>query len=787
MENITILDKIFAVRSQFHAVAAAHSDDEGFSDYVYNALYENGLLKEEEVRNDYERHTASERLLRIGIVGAVKAGKSSLLNALFFGGKDILPKAATPMTAALTELSYGEKIEITVDFFTKGDIAKLKEQKEKYDRRLSETEKKLAEEKRETWIKNQQRRNPGAVIEQPPSQESEWKEKAKAEAKRKLQNDVFLAGAAQQYEDILNAGVRPEGTKETISAESIDDIAGRLNDYVGSDGKYTPFTSKVSITLPLPELEGINIVDTPGFNDPVPSRNDRARESLKECDVILILSPARQFLSANDKDVLAKVTKKDGIRELYIIQSQIDSQLFNLEIKDEANGDLDTAIDKIVSILNGTAKENLRDINESGVFDKLIEETGIRSFPTSGLCQAMADTFSEKSSWDSGRKQLWKNLTENYPEYFSDGDESTSIECLKKLGNIDKIRKAVESVKERKLEIFKEKLALFGEKYKTAAEEAKKAIVDYIASQEKDIAEMDVKKLEEEIKSLSALYEELKPELEDVFLDTVIDWQAEVCADYKSKLSSLRGEAKTGVASSQGERPERRTEKTGLFGLIKKEHTEILTTADVNEIKNSIDDYIAEYNLNLPSYLKTHIDRLTRKVLPSAVHRKLLDKGVEASSEFRNKARAVMREMNFQYDLEYKDKSKNKKDSEIPETKMRLGFLWIPEPSFRAKGSVVERCLSEYSSRLEGDEADEYLSLAKRAVSELNRSFQAILNDAVSDVKSKCEKCNFAEQVLDGYLKQLQKKKEDIEKPKLALENFKRMKKEVEQIVCQWN
>lgn len=757
MEDIEILDKICAVRSQFDAVAAAHSDDEGFSDCVYNALYENGLLKEEEVRNDYERHTASERLLRIGIVGAVKAGKSSLLNALFFGGKDILPKAATPMTAALTELSYGEKIEITVDFFTEGDITTLKEQKEKYDRRLSETEKKLAEEKREAWIKIQQRRNPGAAIKPTSSQESEWKENAKAEAKRKLQNDI-LAGAAQQYEDILKSGMnKPEKTTETISAESIDAIAGRLNDYVGSDGKYTPFTSKVSITLPLPELEGINIVDTPGFNDPVPSRNDRARESLKECDVILILSPARQFLSANDKDVLAKVTKKDGIRELYIIQSQIDSQLFNLEIKDEANGDLDIAIDKIVSILNEAAKKSLRDINESGVFDKLIEETGIRSFPASGLCQAMADTFSEKSSWDSGRKQLWKNLTENYPEYFSDGDESTSIECLKKLGNIDKIRNAVDSVKGRKQEIFKEKLALFGEKYKTAAEEAKKAIVDYIASREKNIAERDVKKLEEEIKSLSALYEELKPELEDVFLDTVIDWQAEVRADYKSELSSLRGDAKKGVASSQGEREHKWTEKTGFLWLKKKEHTDILTTADVNEIKNSIDDYIAEYNLNLPSCLETHIYRLTNKV-SSAVHGKLFDKGVEASSEFRDKARAVMREMNFQYDLEY-----------------------------CAKGSVVERCLSEYSSRLEGYEADEYLSLAKRAVGELNRSFQAILNDAVSDVKSKCEKCNFAEQVLDGYLKQLQKKKEDIEKPKLALENFKRMKKEVEQIVCQWN
>ncbi|WP_273660677.1 dynamin family protein [Pseudomonas aeruginosa] len=45
------------------------------------------------------------RLMNIGIVGRVKAGKSSLLNALVFDGEPILPKAATPMTAALTTIT----------------------------------------------------------------------------------------------------------------------------------------------------------------------------------------------------------------------------------------------------------------------------------------------------------------------------------------------------------------------------------------------------------------------------------------------------------------------------------------------------------------------------------------------------------------------------------------------------------------------------------------------------------------------------------------------------------
>ena len=43
----------------------------------------------------------NNRKLKIGVVGQIKAGKSSFLNSLLFDGKDFLPKAATPMTAAL--------------------------------------------------------------------------------------------------------------------------------------------------------------------------------------------------------------------------------------------------------------------------------------------------------------------------------------------------------------------------------------------------------------------------------------------------------------------------------------------------------------------------------------------------------------------------------------------------------------------------------------------------------------------------------------------------------------
>lgn len=54
----------------------------------------------EQFKKDAQFAINENRLLRIGIIGQIKRGKSSFLNSLLFKGQDILPKAATPMTAA---------------------------------------------------------------------------------------------------------------------------------------------------------------------------------------------------------------------------------------------------------------------------------------------------------------------------------------------------------------------------------------------------------------------------------------------------------------------------------------------------------------------------------------------------------------------------------------------------------------------------------------------------------------------------------------------------------------
>ena len=75
MNENEILERICALRKQFDDVKDKYSDDEGFVDSVNASLEENEFLSQEKIREDYLKNTEKDRLLRIGIVGAVKAGK----------------------------------------------------------------------------------------------------------------------------------------------------------------------------------------------------------------------------------------------------------------------------------------------------------------------------------------------------------------------------------------------------------------------------------------------------------------------------------------------------------------------------------------------------------------------------------------------------------------------------------------------------------------------------------------------------------------------------------------
>ena len=593
--------------------------------------------------------------------------------------------------------------------------------------------------------------NDAAVIEPGASERKEWESKAERAAKIELSQNLYLSGAYEQYQMIRKASAYQKKGSETFSLGSVDEIAGRLEDYVGSKGRYMPFTSKVSITLPLESLMGISVVDTPGFNDPVPSRDERARLALRECDAVFILSRATPFLTKSDMEVISKITQKNGLHEIYIVPSQADSTLVAPEIVSDSNGDLDAAIDSVSRVLSGVVARNLGAINECGVFDELISGASDRMFLTSGICGAMARTFNGRDSWDSGKQTVWQNLCEAYPDSFSDYDEQTSIASLEKLANTDRIRECIKDVKARKAEIFRECLEQFGSKYAEAARDARDYILRDIKEREDEILANDLGRTEKEIKLLQQSYNSLAPDIEDVFLETVSNWFDAVVSDYQDKLSDLSQGLNSNMERQQGTETRTGTRKGPHWWSSDEKYNYDVTTVNAYEVKNAIADCIESYNDSLPHYFNDQVRVLVRQVTNNV--QKVWSVSVASSEDsaagFRNRVRTgVQSVIDKEYDLEYKG------------------------AQFSCSGT-----------RLSGSAAEECIDQAKDFVSGLSRSFKSMMREAVDDVYRKCRSCHFPKIVLDPYLRQLEDKKKCMEEPKLALENFARIKEEVAAII----
>lgn len=215
----------------------------------------------EEIKEKLEKDT-----LTIGVIGQMKCGKSTFLNSFVFED-DILPAATTPMTAALSVITYGEKEHITAEFYTK----------------------------------------------------DEWEEQ-KMQASRD-END-----AANSLDESKIKAAKELVSKATKLGSSLNDLLGKtqedsfnnLIEYVGADGKFVSITKSVTIYYPKDYLKGVEIVDTPGFNDPIISREERTKDFLKKADVVIMMLYAGRPFDATDRDIIFKNVRQCGIGKVLV-------------------------------------------------------------------------------------------------------------------------------------------------------------------------------------------------------------------------------------------------------------------------------------------------------------------------------------------------------------------------------------------------------------------------------------------------------------------------------------
>ena len=81
----------------------------------------------DEAREKEIQEKLNNDVLTIGVIGQMKCGKSTFLNAFVFED-DVLPSATTPMTAALSVITYGEEKKIVAEFYTQDEWAEQKMQ-----------------------------------------------------------------------------------------------------------------------------------------------------------------------------------------------------------------------------------------------------------------------------------------------------------------------------------------------------------------------------------------------------------------------------------------------------------------------------------------------------------------------------------------------------------------------------------------------------------------------------------------------------------------------------------
>lgn len=376
---------------------------------VLEKLIENFKIKTE----DFYREN---RKLNIGVVGQVKAGKSSFLNTLLFNGEEILPKASTPKTATLTKMEYSEHNIIQVEYYSVEEWEVLED---------------------------------NALVD--------------------LDDEVYTS-AREIVGMVRRNGLEPipylEMGNEQIEFATYDDLIANLNNYVGEDGKFTPIVKAVTLYLNKEEFKGLSIVDTPGLNDPIASRTIRTKEFMEVCDVVFFLSQSGSFLDKSDWILLSSQLPQKGVKKLVLVASKYDSgirDILRVQDDDDIFGDNDNTADNIPKAckiikkkLKKRAKvkveEFIKDLSVRESSSELIEVIKQCSDPI--LVSSMACNMAKKKEEDYTKEE--RNVYAALKK-FSDDIESD----LRLLGNFDEVNAIFSDVVAEKEAILEQKAKSF--------------------------------------------------------------------------------------------------------------------------------------------------------------------------------------------------------------------------------------------------------------------------------------------------------------------------------------
>ena len=645
------------------------------------------------------------RLLKIGIVGEVKTGKSSFLNALIFDGENILPKASTPMTAALTRIIYSERNEAKIVFYKKNDWETIEEIASQYDEKIKKMHKEYLKklEKQEKKLRNSIENIP---VTKPNLQEfkKEFKFQLEKEIPEKYKACKELTELTERK---INKNILDK--LETEEIIKVENLKNELEKYIGADGDYTSIVKHVELRINNEELKGIEIIDTPGLNDPVISRGEATKDFLGNCDVIFLLSYCGQFLSQEDIAFICETLPREGVKETIIIGSKFDSGVLDYHRTRE----IEKAIYNSQKIYNEQARSNIEKslaTNNYNIDNLLKIKSSLPPIYTSSILFNCAVKSKKNEEYSKDEKHILKRLSEQF-----DGIKNNDYKELLKLSGFKDIQQKLKIIKSNKTNIITEKNKEIMSLEKSILLKLLEDINLNVLSNKDDIRRYSKEELENRLINISDNLNSVRKKISNIFELSII----EAKKTFRSIENNLEKEEtnKKYVNFQVKSKKETRhgTYSSGLFGWTKNHYVETYVISTVN---------ISEAIFRLKQYL------IKCKEDASIEFKRIINKD--------NLKNLIKKEIIKLFDLSDKnfDEEKIIRPVEIVVERIMIPDLNIDEKEF------TDMIVNQFSGKdvLEGDE-----------ISTLERVQLEILGKIFLKVKEKIRQC---EVKLDDVLKE---------------------------------
>lgn len=212
----------------------------------------------------------SDAEFHIALVGAIKAGKSTLINALL--GYEYASTKVTPETAVLTKFKKGDANYIKVSFYSEAEWTAL------------------------------------------------WKSANDAKA------TVFLEEYAKLNADAEKASWLGK-TDNRIACETNEDLVSEIQRWTSSKSVCHYFVKEVEVGLKKFELpEGVVLVDTPGLDDVVEYRSNITRDYIDRANAVLVCVKSDALTGPEMATIYSVFANtRYNLSKVYIIATQIDT------------------------------------------------------------------------------------------------------------------------------------------------------------------------------------------------------------------------------------------------------------------------------------------------------------------------------------------------------------------------------------------------------------------------------------------------------------------------------